>query len=83
MRRVARRHGRVTVGADLGVCIRLCAGRLFIKYMSDKYADQPGALNEVPPGSRFAALMDQAMPQWRLHRKELNRFPLSHEDWSY
>jgi len=32
---------------------------------------------------RFRALMDKVMPQWRLHREELNRAPLSHEDWSY
>ncbi len=32
---------------------------------------------------RFAALMDQAMPQWRLHREELNHFPLNHADWEY
>ncbi len=28
-------------------------GRLFVKYMSDKYADQPSAPIEVPPGGRF------------------------------
>jgi len=28
---------------------------LFVKYTSDKYADQPGAPIEVPPGGRFAA----------------------------
>ncbi len=32
---------------------------------------------------RFRELMDKAMPQWRLHRKELNRTPLAHEDWCY
>ena len=32
---------------------------------------------------RFRALMDAAMPSWRLHRDELNRAPLAHEDWSY
>lgn len=32
---------------------------------------------------RFRNLMDKLMPQWRLHREELNRFPLAHEDWSY
>ncbi len=33
--------------------------------------------------NRFAALMDQAMPQWRLHREELNREPLGHVTWEY
>lgn len=32
---------------------------------------------------RFKDLMDRLMPQWRLHREELNRSPLSHEDWAY
>lgn len=32
---------------------------------------------------RFRELMDKAMPQWRLHRDELNRAPLAHEDWMY
>ena len=27
---------------------------LFVKYVSDKYADQPGAPIEAPPGDRFA-----------------------------
>ncbi len=32
---------------------------------------------------RFRAYMDEFMPQWRLHRAELNRAPLAHEDWEY
>ncbi len=32
---------------------------------------------------RFKAFMDQFMPQWRLHREELKRRPLAHEDWGY
>ncbi len=32
---------------------------------------------------RFHALMDRYLPQWRLHRDELNRAPLAHEDWEY
>ncbi len=32
---------------------------------------------------RFRALMDAFMPSWRLHRDELNRAPLAHEDWTY
>ena len=31
----------------------------------------------------FWDLMDRHMPQWRLHRDELNRAPLAHEDWHY
>lgn len=32
---------------------------------------------------RFRDLMDAVMPQWRLHREELNRAPLAHEEWHY
>jgi hypothetical protein len=32
---------------------------------------------------RFTNLMDKFMPQWRLYREELNRFPLKHEQWDY
>jgi len=32
---------------------------------------------------RFRALMDQFMPDWRLHRDALNEAPLAHEDWLY
>ncbi|MBS3759755.1 MAG: DUF45 domain-containing protein [Desulfobacterales bacterium] len=32
---------------------------------------------------RFRALMDQFMPDWRLRRDELNRWPLAHEGWDY
>ena len=32
---------------------------------------------------RFRELMDRLMPQWRLHREELNRAPLAHENWRY
>ncbi len=31
----------------------------------------------------FIAYMDKFMPQWRVYKKELNAFPVSHEDWSY
>ena len=32
---------------------------------------------------RFREFMDRFIPQWRLHREELNRAPLAHEDWKY
>jgi predicted metal-dependent hydrolase len=32
---------------------------------------------------RFKSLMDQFLPQWRSCRDELNRFPLSHHNWTY
>ena len=32
---------------------------------------------------RFRTLMDQLLPQWRLHRDVLNQAPLAHETWQY
>lgn len=32
---------------------------------------------------RFRQLMDRLMPQWRVHRDELNQSPLAHEAWRY
>ncbi len=32
---------------------------------------------------RFIAIMDKVMPQWRLHRNELNGAPLAHDTWTY
>ncbi len=40
-------------------------------------------LFEPRHGDRFVSSMDKFMPQWRQHREELNRHPLSHESWSY
>ena len=32
---------------------------------------------------RFISIMDKHLPQWRLHRQELNAALLTHETWSY
>jgi len=31
----------------------------------------------------FVTLMNKYMPNWRLHREELNRLPFKHLDWKY
>jgi hypothetical protein len=31
----------------------------------------------------FIAMMDKYLPQWRLHREELNQAPLGHTSWEY
>jgi predicted metal-dependent hydrolase len=38
---------------------------------------------EATHNARFVTLMDQFMPQWRFYRDQLNRLPVSHEDWTY
>jgi len=40
-------------------------------------------LFERSHNQRFITLMDKFMPQWRSYRDELNRLPVSHEDWRY
>lgn len=32
---------------------------------------------------RFVSLINKHMPKWRLHREELNRLPVAHNDWEY
>jgi len=32
---------------------------------------------------RFLSLMEKHMPQWKLHKEELNRLPVSHGEWDY
>lgn len=38
-------------------------------------------LKETSHGSVFKELMDKLLPDWRLRKKELNKFPLSYEEW--
>ena len=38
-------------------------------------------LREPGHGQSFTALMDRHLPKWRFYREELNRLPLSHEEW--
>ncbi len=40
-------------------------------------------IHERRHGERFREMLDGMMPGWQLHRDELNRAPLSHEDWRY
>ena len=40
-------------------------------------------LHERHHNSRFQALMDKHMPNWRERRNLLNSLPLAYEDWSY
>lgn len=40
-------------------------------------------LHERHHNERFLERMDALMPTWRVHRDELNRAPLAHEEWTY
>jgi len=38
---------------------------------------------EPTHNQRFFQLMDDFMPNWRLHKEELDKPPLVHMDWDY
>lgn len=38
---------------------------------------------EPTHSARFISLMDNFLPKWRFYRDELNRLPVSHQDWRY
>ncbi len=40
-------------------------------------------LLEPTHNTRFTALMDQFLPNWRIQRQTLNRLPVRHENWLY
>ena len=40
-------------------------------------------LLEPTHNDRFRALMDRFMPKWQFYIEQLNRLPVSHEDWGY
>ena len=40
-------------------------------------------LLEPTHNARFRALMDRFMPKWQFYLDQLNRLPVSHEDWDY
>lgn len=40
-------------------------------------------LLEPTHNARFMALMETFMPNWRVHRDQLNRLPVRHEEWRY
>lgn len=40
-------------------------------------------LLEPTHNTRFTALMEHFMPKWQFYRSQLNRLPVSHENWIY
>ena len=38
---------------------------------------------EPTHNARFVSMMNQFMPQWKFYQGQLNRLPVSHEDWVY
>lgn len=67
--------GRIWVNLELAKKAPTCLEYILVHEMIH--------LLERRHNERFRHLMDGAMPNWRLHRDELNRAPLAHEDWRY
>jgi predicted metal-dependent hydrolase len=53
--------------------------REFLEYV---VAHEMAHLVEPTHNARFIALMDRLVPHWKTFRNELNRLPVSHENWS-
>ena len=66
--------GRIWLNLELAKKSALCLEYIIVHEMVH--------LLERHHNDRFAELMNNFMPQWRLHREELNRSALGHEDWS-
>jgi predicted metal-dependent hydrolase len=67
--------GRIRLNTDLARKPRECLEYIIVHEMAH--------LIESTHNARFVALMDRYLPDWRLLRDELNRFPLAHVNWEY
>ncbi|MBI4302877.1 MAG: M48 family metallopeptidase [Chloroflexi bacterium] len=69
------RAGRIWLNLELGKKPLQCLEYVVVHEMVH--------LLERKHGERFTACMDSFMPMWKSCKEELNRSPLSHQDWSY
>ena len=67
--------GTIRLNTDLAKKPRGCLEYLVVHEMIH--------LIEPTHNARFVALMDGAMPQWRIVREQLNRLPVRHDEWGY
>lgn len=67
--------GRIWLNLELGKKPLQCLEYVVIHEMVH--------LLERKHGERFTAHMDKFLPMWKSSKDELNRFPLSHQDWNY
>ena len=67
--------GTIRLNTDLAKKPRGCLEYLVVHEMIH--------LIEPTHNARFLALMDGAMPQWRIVREQLNRLPVRHDKWEY
>ena len=66
---------RVRLNTDLAKKPRECLEYIVVHEMVH--------LLEPIHSARFVALMDSFMPKWQFYRDQLNRLPVSHENWAY
>ena len=69
------RTGSIRLNTELAKKPRGCLEYLVVHEMIH--------LIEPTHNARFVALMDGAMPQWRIVREQLNRLPVRHDEWAY
>ena len=67
--------GSIRLNTDLAKKPRECLEYIVVHEMAH--------LMEPTHNSRFIALMDLFIPQWRFCREALNRLPVRHESWGY
>jgi predicted metal-dependent hydrolase len=53
------------------------------EYLEYVVVHEMAHLLESKHNARFVTLMDKFMPRWQFYRDQLNRLPVSHEDWAY
>lgn len=70
-----QRAGRIWLNLELGKkppqCIEYVVVHEIVHLLERKH------------GERFTSYMDNVLPMWKSYKEELNRSPLSHQDWSY
>ncbi len=67
--------GSIRLNSELAKKPRECLEYIVVHEMAH--------LLQTTHNSRFIALMDQFIPNWRFYRDQLNRLPVRHENWAY
>jgi predicted metal-dependent hydrolase len=68
-------NGSIRLNTELAKKPRECLKYIVLHEMAH--------LLEPTHNTRFIALMDRFMPDWRLRRNQLNQLPVRHEEWEY
>ena len=82
IKKMKTKWGTCTVGARR-IWLNLELAKKPVKCLEYLIVHELAHLLERRHNDRFIALMNKHLPQWRVHRAELNSAPLAHEAWSY